>query len=78
MRLVVEVTGSRPGCAPTHLGRRVGHLVHHSRLGPISQLCSDENVPIPGVEPASLGSEPYDIGKKTGTSWYVFSCYVYS
>ena len=36
VRLVVEVTGSRPGCAPTHLGRRVGHLVHHSRLGPIS------------------------------------------
>ena len=34
----------------------------------LSQLCSDENVPIPGVEPASQGSEPYDIGKKTGTS----------
>ena len=37
----------------------------------LSQLCSDENVPIPGVEPASLGSEPYDIGKKAGTSCFL-------
>ena len=35
----------------------------------LSQLCSDENVPIPGVEPASLGSEPYTIREDpTGTS----------
>ena len=41
----------------------------------LSQLCSDENVPIPGVEPASLGSEPYDIGKKAGTSFPVYILY---